>query len=433
MKKIYIETLGCSKNQIDSEKMASLLSESSYILTENYEEANYIIVNTCGFIEKAKREAIDVILEFALLKQKGVCEKLVVAGCLAQRYAEDLQNEVKDIDLIFGVGDISQIVQAIESGSKKVLPDYTEDKLIKREIIGFPGSAYLRVADGCSNWCSYCAIPLIRGGLRSRKIEDILDEVDLLMQKEIKEIVIIAQDTSLYGIDRYNEKKLLELTKKIDQKLKGDTWIRILYMHPDHIDHNLIDGLKDIKHFVPYFDIPFQSGSDKILQNMKRKKNSYQNLKLIEKIRDKFSNAMIRSSFIVGFPGETDEDFEQTINFLKSGEIDWVGAFDYSDEEGTDAYLLKDKVKDRIKKDRVKKIMDISEEITFKNMTRFVGTKQKILIEEKSSENLFIGRFWGQAPEVDGLTVVDSFSAKPGDFTDVVIKRVNSKDLFGIE
>ena len=237
----------------------------------------------------------------------------------------------------------------------------------------------------------------------------------------------------MYGIDRYNEKKLLELTKKIDQKLTGDTWIRILYMHPDHIDHNLIDGLKDIKHFVPYFDIPFQSGSDKILQNMKRKKNSYQNLKLIEKIRDKFSNAMIRSSFIVGFPGETDEDFEQTINFLKSGEIDWVGAFDYSDEEGTDAYLLKDKVKDRIKKDRVKKIMDISEEITFKNMTRFVGTKQKILIEEKSSENLFIGRFWGQAPEVDGLTVVDSFSAKPGDFTDVVIKRVNSKDLFGIE
>ena len=167
------------------------MSESSYILTENYEEANYIIVNTCGFIEKAKREAIDVILEFALLKQKGVCEKLVVAGCLAQRYAEDLQNEVKDIDLIFGVGDISQIVQAIESGSKKVLPDYTEDKLIKREIIGFPGSAYLRVADGCSNWCSYCAIPLIRGGLRSRKIEDILDEVDLLMQKEIKEIVIM--------------------------------------------------------------------------------------------------------------------------------------------------------------------------------------------------------------------------------------------------
>ncbi|HOV12979.1 MAG TPA: 30S ribosomal protein S12 methylthiotransferase RimO [Spirochaetota bacterium] len=433
MKKVYIETLGCSKNQIDSEKISHFLSESGYLLTDNPSEANYIIVNTCGFIEKAKQEAIDIILEYTLLKEKGVCEKLVVAGCLAQRYPDVLQNELNDIDLIFGIGDISKIVMALKSDEKKVIPEYSEDKLIKRNVIGYPGSAYLRISDGCSNHCSYCAIPLIRGDLRSRKIEDILSEVDFLLEKELKEIIIIAQDTSNYGIDRYNEKKLVDLTKAIDKKLKSDMWLRVLYMHPDHIDDDLITGLKELEHFIPYFDIPFQSGSDKILQKMGRKNNSRENLNLIKKIRNSFKEPIFRSSFIVGFPDESNEDFNMTLNFIEEAEIDWVGAFDYSDEEGTKAHKFKNKVKDKVKETRLNKLMDSSEEITFKNMTRFIGTKQKILIEEATDENLFIGRFWGQAPDVDGLTVIDSSSAKPGNFIEVNIKRVNGKDLFGVE
>ena len=432
MKTVYIETLGCSKNQIDSEKMSSLLSESDYLLTDNPEDANYIIVNTCGFIEKAKQEAIDIVLEYSLLKESAKCEKLVVAGCLAQRYPDVLQNELKDIDLIFGIGDISKIVTALQSEEKKIIPEFSEDRLIKRNIIGYPGSAYLRISDGCSNWCSYCAIPLIRGNLRSRKIENILEEVDFLIEKNTKEIIIIAQDTSNYGIDIYNDKKLIDLTKAIDKKLKSEMWLRILYMHPDHIDDRIINGLKDLEHFVPYFDIPFQSGSDKILDKMGRKNSAKENLQTIERIKLNFKDPIFRSSFIVGFPDEGDEDFNLTLDFLKEAQIDWVGAFDYSDEDGTKAHSFKNKIKPKVKESRLNKLMDFSEEITFKNMTRFIGTKQKILVEESTDENLSIGRFWGQAPEVDGLTVIDGGSVKPGNFVEVIIKRVNSKDLFGV-
>lgn len=272
MKKVYIETLGCSKNQVDSEKMAYLISETGYATTDIPEEADYIIVNTCGFIEKAKQEAIDVILELSLLKEKGNCKKLIVAGCLAQRYPDILSKELKDADLIFGIGDISKIIEAVESDERIIIPGFTEDKLIKRKIIGYPGSAYLRISDGCSNRCSYCAIPIIRGDLRSRRIEDILEEVDFLINKNVKEIIVIAQDTSNYGLDLYNKKALIDLTKKIDRKMSSDMQLRILYMHPDHIDDNIISGLKDLEHFIPYFDIPFQSGSDKILKKMGKKK-----------------------------------------------------------------------------------------------------------------------------------------------------------------
>lgn len=432
MKKVYIETLGCSKNQIDSEKMAYLLSNSGYLLTDDPNEANYIIVNTCGFIEKAKQEAIDLILEYALLKENGVCEKLVVAGCLAQRYPDVLTKEIEDIDLIFGVGDISQILKALQSEEKRIIPEFATDNLIKRNIIGYPGSAYLRISDGCSNCCSYCAIPLIRGSIRSRQMPDIIREVDFLLEKKIKEIIIIAQDTSNYGID-IGEKKLSKLIEEIDRKLEKGMWLRVLYMHPDHIDDLLLDTLRDTEHFIPYFDIPFQSGSDRLLEKMGRKNGMKDNLNLIDKIRSKFNNAIIRSSFILGFPGESDDDFKMTMDFLNAAQIDWVGAFTYSDEDGTKAFAMKGKVKEKIKEERLNKLMDFSETITFNNMTKFIGTKQKILVEEKTDENLFIGRFWGQAPEVDGLTVIDSVNAVPGEFIEVDIKRVNSKDLFGIE
>jgi ribosomal protein S12 methylthiotransferase len=433
MKKIYIETLGCSKNQIDSEKMSYLLSQSGFEITGNSEDANIIIVNTCSFIQKAKEEAIETILEMSQLKKKGNCEKVIVSGCLAQQYSGDLVSELPEIDGVFGVGDVSQILEVINGSKKVLIPEPGKDVLTKRKIIGYPGTAYLRISDGCSNYCSYCTIPLIRGSIRSREIETIIEELKFLKTQNIKEVIIIAQDTSNYGIDIYKKRMLSDLLKEIDANLANDDWLRVLYLHPDHIDNSFIESLTKLKHFIPYFDIPFQSGNERILNMMGRKGNSKKYLELINTLKSNFSDIILRSTFITGFPGETDAEFKDTLEFLEKSQIDWVGGFTYSREEGTTASKLQDQVKQMIKDKRLNKLLDLSEQITENRMKRFVGTTQKILIEEKiENEELFLGRFWGQAPDVDGLTVIDCNTAKEGCFSKAEIKRVNGKDLFGM-
>ena len=432
MEKIYIETLGCSKNQIDSEKISYLLQENGYELTDEATSASYIIVNTCGFIQKAKEEAIEVILEFSKLKKDGCCKKLIVAGCLAQKYTKILIDEIPEVDLVFGIGDLSQIVNAIKSEEKVVIPEIGKDNLIKRNIIGFPGSAYLRVSDGCSNFCSYCAIPLIRGSIRSREIRDILKELEFLKTKNLKELILIAQDTSNYGIDIYNEKQLYKLIIEIDKSMDENQWLRVLYMHPDHIDDKLLESFAISKHFIPYFDIPFQSGSNRILELMGRNGNTVNYLKLVEKIRNFFPDAVFRSSFIAGFPSEKEEDFQDTLNFIKEAKIDWASGFVYSQEDGTKACDMKDQIKEKVKEKRLNKLLDFTEQITNERLKRFIGTTQKILIEEKVEDGLYIGRFWGQAPEVDGLTVIDIEEAKEGTFVEAEIKKMTGKDLFAV-
>ena len=434
MQKIYFETLGCSKNQVDSEKMLYLLQENDYNITENPEEADYIIINTCCFIKSAKEEAIETIFELSEYKTTGNCKKLIVAGCMAQYYSAELKKEIPEIDAIFGIGDLSKIIDAVEKEDTIILPESTKDSLYKRTLTTYPGSAYLKISDGCSNYCSYCIIPHIRGALRSREINDILKETDYLIKNNIKEINIISQDSANYGIDLFDKKKLPELLLKIDELLKADQWIRLLYMHPDHIDNEFLLTLKEVKHLVPYFDIPFQSGSEKILKLMNRKGNREIYLELINNIRDIFGDAIIRSTFITGFPCETIDDFKETLTFIKEAKIEWIGGFTYSQEEDTKAGNMKEQIKESFKKKRLDTVIELSEEICKKKLQRFINSNQKILIEERvEGEDLFIGRFWGQAPEVDGLTVIESANAKPGDFLNTTIKKLNDKDFYAVE
>ena len=433
MKKVYIETLGCSKNQIDSEKIIAVLKDNGYEILDLPDDADYIIVNTCAFIQKARIEAINTIFELLKYKEKK-CKKLILAGCLAQKYYKELREEFKEVDSIFGIGDISKIVYVINNDIDLYVPELKEDNLINREIIGFPGSAYLRISDGCNNYCSYCSIPSVRGPLRSRSKDVILRELEFLKSKNIKEIILIAQDTTNYGLDINNKRELANLVIDIEKILDKDDWLRILYMHPDHIDDELLDSLCLSKNFIPYFDIPFQSGSDRILRLMNRKGTKDYYLKLLEKIRDRFNNPVIRSTFITGFPSEREEDYAETINFIKEARLDWVGGFEYSEEEGTKAVEIGDFIKYRIKKKRLKRLLDIAEGISFENLKRFLNTTQKVIIEEKvENENLYLGRFYGEAPEVDGLTVVDGedYDIIPGRFYNVKLKKLNVKDFFG--
>ena len=441
-KTVYIESLGCAKNQVDSEKMAALLEQHGWSLVDDSENAVCIIINTCGFIESAKKEAIEVLFDAVKQKQSGKCSIVVAAGCLAQRYHEALKNDFTndEIDVIFGIGDISKIADIVEDAylnkqpsERVVVPEMTDDTLLDRKVSGFPGAAYLRISDGCSNHCTYCAIPIIRGELHSRKIETILDELDLLLPGTLKELNIISQDTTNYGMDIYGERKLADLLEAIDNKLPDGTRMRLLYMHPDHITDELLDRMTKLRHFVPYFDLPFQSASKNILQRMGRKGDRTTYLELLARIRQRFENAVIRSTFIVGFPGETVEDVKETLKFIEHAGMEWVGAFTYSPEEDTPAYDFPDRVKKGVAKKRLDKLMDISEEASLPRLERFIGENVKVLIEDRIDEDLCIGRFWGQAPDVDGLTVVETSTAQPGDMVDIEILRLNGKDFYGIQ
>lgn len=441
-KTVYIESLGCAKNQVDSEKMAALLEQNGWKQVDDSDDAVCIIVNTCGFIRSAKEEAIQVIFDAIKQKKKGKCSLVVAAGCFAQRYHDALKAEFADdeVDVIFGTGDISKIAETVEAAfvnrqplNRVVIPQSAEDNLLKRKVSGFPGSAYLRISDGCSNHCTYCAIPLIRGELHSRKTETILSELELLLPGTLKELNIISQDTTNYGMDIYGERKLADLLEAVDEKLSGETKMRLLYMHPDHITDELLDRMTKLRHFVPYFDLPFQSASKNILSRMGRKGDLETYLKLTERIRQRFPSAVIRSTFIVGFPGETEQDAEESLEFIRRAGMEWVGAFIYSPEEDTPAYDFPDRIKKSVAKKRLDTLMDVSEQAALPRLERFIGETVQVLIEERIDDELCIGRFWGQAPDVDGLTVVESSAAVPGEIVNAEILRLNGKDLYGIQ
>lgn len=437
--KIYLESLGCSKNLVDSEVIAGCLRKSGYTFTTSKEEAAIIIVNTCAFIKDATQEAIDTILKLATLKKEGTCRKLVVAGCLPQRYGKQLIKKLKDVDLFVGVGEFPKIGELLKEErvehSLPALyirtPTFLLDHNTPR-ILSTPNhTAYVKIAEGCSHRCSFCTIPTIKGPYRSRPHESIITEVKNLAEKGTKEINLIAQDTTFYGKDLTNKKDLAYLLKQLS-KIESIEWIRMLYCHPDHFSHDLINTIKEEEKICNYIDLPLQHISDDILKRMGRSKDSTKIRKLIKEIRENIPNLWIRTTFMVGFPGETEKDFNILMDFAREVEFEHLGAFRYSNEEGTKAYRLKGKVPAHVIEERYHTLMSLQSNISLKKNQRLIGSLQRVLIEGINEENdMLLGRTFFQAPDIDGIVYVAEGEAAIGEMVEVRITDASEYDLFG--
>ncbi|MDD4779581.1 MAG: 30S ribosomal protein S12 methylthiotransferase RimO [Tissierellia bacterium] len=438
-KKIYVESLGCSKNLVDSENMIGILSKKGYKVTEYADKADYIIINTCSFINEAKEESVNTILSAAAIKNErhGKKSRIIVTGCLAQRYSEDLKKEIPEIDIIIGTSSFEKIDELIGQYEREnsVVCDTNMDNEIHedlpRHILTPNYYSYLKIAEGCDNNCTYCVIPQLRGKYKSRKIENIVDEVKDLASKGVKEIIVIAQDTSKYGVDLYGEKKLHEVIKRISE-IEGIKWIRIHYLYPEDIYDELINEFKTNEKLVKYFDIPLQHINDRILKRMNRNTNKKQIIDLIIKIRNEVDGAIIRTSLITGFPGETDEEHEELKKFLEDYKLDRVGIFKYSREENTPAYKLPDQIDDEIKNSRHDELMEIQMSISYENNYKNVGKIFDVLIEEKDVENIYVGRTYMDSVEIDGCVYVTSDEELViGNFYKVKINDALEYDLIG--
>lgn len=436
LRKIYIVTLGCSKNEIDSELMISIMKDNNYEVADTLDEADIIIVNTCGFIEKAKEESIETIWEMTRYKNEGNCKYLILAGCLAQRYSQELMDEIPDIDAIIGTGnirDISSVVKELDLKSEKIKKidnidtDYLED--IKR--INFNTTEYVRISEGCDNFCTYCIIPKLRGKHRSRQMEDIIKEVKYLAANGVKEIILIGQNTSDYGIDLYGKYSLYKLLDELNS-IDSISWIRILYLYPDNFDNNLINSIKNNQKVVKYVDIPLQHISDNVLKKMNRRTSKEDITSLINKLRKEIPEIVIRTTFIVGFPGETDDDFNELLSFIKDTRFERLGVFTYSKEEDTPAYSLPNQVPEEIKEYRRDKIMEAQKDISEDIMMSKVGKIFDVLVEEYSEGDTYIGRAYMDSPEIDGVVYINSMEEiELGSFAEVKITDYLEYDLIG--
>ena len=436
-KKFYIEHLGCAKNFVDGESLSGILLREGWKAVDTPEEAEYLLVNTCGFIAKAKEESIEVTLE---LRKRFPSKKILLTGCLSQRYGEELLHHLSEVDGVFGNRDLTKILEIlkrIEAGERGFLiPEQFVPTPSRPVRATSPGATYIKIAEGCGNRCSYCAIPLIRGDLRSRSEEEILEEIRTFLKVGIREFNLIAQDLGSFGRDRGDAEGLVSLLRRI-QGLTEPMWIRLLYIHPEHFPLAVLDICKEDKRFLPYFDLPFQHASTRILQAMGRRKGSRENLQLLERIRTTLPEAVIRSTVLLGFPGETEADFEELLRFQAEASFDWLGAFVYSHEEGTPAAEMDRKrtlhVKRAVALSRKKRIEEAQQEITAHRLDRFVGKQLEVLVEERvEGEKLSLGRAYLHAPEVDGLVVVHDGSVLPGNVIPVRVIRRNGIDLEAI-
>lgn len=428
--KIGFVSLGCSKNLVDSEKMMAMLKSGNHQLVSNVEEAQAIIINTCGFIQSAKEEAINTIFEMAQYKQYN-CQKLIVVGCLAQRYKETLEAEIPEIDAVISIReypDLATKLGAILGGD--AMETYGKSE---RLISMKPWTAYLKIAEGCSNNCTYCAIPLIRGENVSTPIEELVAEAKTLAKNGVKELVLIAQDTTKYGLDLYGELKLADLLEEI-HKIEEFHWIRILYMYPDEIEDALLEKMAKLPKVLPYFDIPMQHASNKMLQLMNRRGRKEDVLTLIDKIKKTFHQPTLRTTFIVGFPEEEENDFEELIQFVKDVKWHRMGAFTYSPEEDTIAYDMVQSVSEEVKQQRLDILMKIQNEISLNNQKEYVGTTIEVLVEGKDAlKNVYVGRSKACAPdEVDGVVYFTSdHDLTLGSFVQVEVEEARPYDLIG--
>jgi len=439
-KKVGLISLGCPKNLVDSEVMLGQLKEEGYEITNNEHEADIIIVNTCGFINDAKQESINAILEMASLKKQN-CELLIVTGCLAERYNELIVKEIPEVDAVLGTGHYGMIAEAIRkaySGTveKQVLwgdPGYCNFEGDKRLLSTPKGYSFLKIADGCNNHCTYCVIPSLRGRYRSRKMEDIIHEAGYLVDSGAKELILIAQDTTKYGIDLYGERKLKDLICEIS-KIEKLEWIRLLYCYPDQIDDDLIDEIANNVKVCKYLDVPIQHSSDKILKNMGRKGSSVDIKNIIAKLREKIPEIYIRTTMIVGFPGEDEEDFANLHEFVKKLEFERLGVFMYSREEGTPAAKIKSQVKKDIKRKRHQNLMALQNKITVEKNKSRLNKSYDVLVEGVADDGIFYyGRSYAEAPDIDGLIYfTSSYPLEEGSFVKVKILNIEQYDLIGV-
>ena len=430
--KVGFVSLGCSKNLVDTEKTIGIFKANEYEIVNYPEKAEVIIINTCGFIESAKEEAINTILEMAEYK-KQKCKYLIVIGCLVERYKEELEKAIPEVDLFVKYSEYNTLWEQIENllGDNKSKDKYKEfEKIEDRVISTGENFAYLKIADGCSNRCTYCAIPYIRGPQISRKMENIIKEAKKLVEAGYKELIVIAQDTTKYGIDIYGKPMLAELLKELS-KIQKLHWIRFLYAYPETINDELIKVIKENSKICKYFDIPIQHISDTVLKRMNRQSNGKTIRNLIQKLRKEIPDVVIRTTVMVGFPGETKEDFEELYEFLKEAKFDKLGCFAYSKEDGTPAANIKDQIHPMTKKSRYNKIMSLQQEISNENLKKQIGRKIEILIEEKSFDGkTYVGRTYMDVPEIDGIVYLNTDKElKTGEFTTGEIIDVSNYDL----
>ncbi len=441
--KIGVVSLGCSKNLVDTEVMLGILKENDFEITNDEKSADIIIVNTCSFIDSAKQESIDNIIELAQYKRNGVLKLLVVTGCLAERYKEEILNELPEVDAVIGTGNYHEINILIKQALKgeKIIrtgsPDYTPPEGLPR-IQSTPSyTAYIKIADGCDNCCTYCVIPKIRGKYRSRKIEDIVKEAESLASSGVKELVVIAQDTSSYGIDLYGEYILAKLLDKLCG-IEGIKWIRLHYLYPEHMTEELIDTIANQPKILKYFDIPIQHSNNYILKRMGRKVSHESLSKLINDIREKIPEAVFRTSIIVGFPAESDEHFKDLESFIKRIRFDRLGVFTYSREEGTPAAEFDAQVDDNIKEIRQQRLMQVQSEISKSINFHKNGKIFEVLIEGYDREkNIYYGRTYADSIDIDGNVFIDYNTEReqdliPGDFVKVKINNIGDYDLMGV-
>lgn len=428
--KVGFISLGCSKNLVVTEEMIGLFKKNGYVIVGDPFEAEILLINTCGFIESAKDEGIKTILEMADYK-KGNCKYLIVTGCLVERYEEELRKELPEVDLFVSIRDYDLLWEKIDN---LINGRNEKDKLNYKDRVLTTGDtmAYLKIAEGCSNYCTYCAIPYIQGKYVSRKYEDILDEANMLVKKGIKELVVIAQDTTKYGIDLYGKSRLAELLNDLS-KIDGVKWIRFLYSYPESIDDELIEVVKNNDKIVKYFDLPIQHISDSVLKKMNRKSDGNTIRNLIAKLRKEIPNVILRTTLIVGFPGETEENFNELCEFVKDSKFDRLGAFAYSAEDGTPAAKFNNQIDEDIKELRRDKIMQIQQEVSTNNLKNKVGNTYECLIENITEDGeYFIGRSYMDVPSEDGVVYIKfNNDSMINEFVNVLITSSDEYDLYG--
>lgn len=436
---IYLESLGCSKNLVDAEFMLGILNKYGYKLTKNEAKADVVIINTCGFIESAKQESINRIIELGLLKEKRL-KLLIVSGCLAERYHETLVNEIPEVDAIVGTGNYHEIIEIIHDSladnSRKIIKIGNIDSLYDESLPRFQTTpshmAYVKIADGCDNHCTYCIIPKLRGKYRSRRIEHIEKEVKQLAEKGVREIILIAQDTTQYGIDLYDEYKLYELLNVLST-VEGIKWIRLLYSYPERITDALIDVMANNPKVCKYLDLPIQHCSDDILKKMNRRTSKLDLINLMKKLKKEVPGIILRTTLIVGFPGENKGHFEELMDFVETTKFDKLGVFTYSQEEDTPAAKLPNQIDEEVKQERLGMIMEIQQQVSLEKNNEKIGKIIEVMVEEQFSlNNEYIGRSQGDAPEIDGLVYVNSIKELIiGEIYPVKITQALEYDLMG--
>lgn len=436
--KLFFMSLGCDKNLVDSEEMLGALTEKGFQITDDETRAEVIIINTCCFIHDAKEESIQAILEMAEYKKNGICKALIVTGCLAQRYKEEVTQEIPEVDAVLGTNSQDRILEAVEKALGGQITHVFQPltgipNLPGKRVVTTGGTyEYLKIAEGCDKHCTYCIIPKIRGNYRSIPMEKLLKQAQELAEQGVKELILVAQETTLYGKDLYGKKSLHILLKKLCE-ISGLRWIRVMYCYPEEIYPELIETIRDEKKICHYLDLPIQHASDRILKRMGRRTSKQQLVDIISKLREEIPDIMIRTTLITGFPGETQEDHEELMGFVNDMEFERLGVFTYSPEEDTPAAEMEDQIPEDVKEERRDELMELQQEISLDNGEKLIGKTVTAMVEGKvADENAYVGRTYGDAPGVDGYIFINTGEVMmSGDFARVKVTGALEYDLIG--